>query len=219
MNEQVLIIDYGVGNHQSIMNSLDRLGYGFKVSNKASDIADADSYILPGVGSFGEAMKNIHRLNLAGILNDEVIVRKKPVLGICLGMQIMAQVSEENGHHEGLGWIEGRVARLSGSRGFRVPHIGWNTLRIIEKDPLYIDLDETSNFYFNHSYHFIPDGKDHGYEGQIVTAMCRCGEDVVASVRKDNIFGVQFHPEKSQRCGLKLFRHFFDHIKQRAACV
>lgn len=217
MNNRVLVVDYEVGNHLSVTNALARLGYSFIVSNKVSDIVNADSYILPGVGSFGEAMKNLHRLNLVDILNEQVLVRKKPVLGICLGMQIMALTSEENGLHKGLCWVEGKVVKLKAHDGFRVPHVGWDSLEIIKKDPLYLSVDDEPNFYFNHSYHFIPTREDR--DERFITATCRPGEDITASFQKDNVFGVQFHPEKSQRCGLKLFRSFFNHIGQRASHV
>ncbi|MDD5438621.1 MAG: imidazole glycerol phosphate synthase subunit HisH [Candidatus Omnitrophica bacterium] len=211
MNNEVLIVDYEVGNHQSVANALARLGYRFKISHEAAAIAGADVYILPGVGSFPEAMKNLDRLNLVGILKEQVVTGKKPVLGICLGMQIMADSSEENGHHEGLGWVRGTVEKLRADNAFRVPHVGWNDLRIMKKDPLFTRSGDSSNFYFNHSYYFIPAGEGRGPDEPLVTARCRLCEDVVAAFQQDNIFGVQFHPEKSQSCGLKLFRSFFNH--------
>ena len=201
----ILIIDYKVGNHQSVANALARLGYNFRVSGNIEDILNARSYILPGVGAFAEAMNNLRQLGIVQPLQEQVIVCKKPILGICLGMQILADSSEENGFHEGLGWIKGRVLKLNSKKGFRIPHIGWNNLKIIKKDPLFIKTEEYHNFYFDHSFHFT-------CEDKYITALSNHGTDFVAAVQKDNIFGIQFHPEKSQNNGLKLFRSFFNHI-------
>ena len=202
----VLIIDYKVGNHQSVANAMSRLGYDFKISGAVEDIIKADAYILPGVGAFAEAMHNINSLGISEPLREQVMEWKKPLLGICLGMQILADGSEENGIHKGLGWISGNVLKLQHRKDCRIPHIGWNNLKIIKKEPLFIKTDEDHNFYFDHTYHFKCDAR-------YVTAFSSHGADFVAAVQKDNIFGVQFHPEKSQNNGLKLFRSFFNYIK------
>jgi len=203
-----LVIDYGVGNHQSVTNALDFLGYGFLVSSKIEDIRLASSYILPGVGAFGEAMHNLHRLGIVNLLTEEVLVKKKPILGICLGMQVLAEYSVENGYHEGLGWIEGRVDKFEAGGKIRIPHVGWNTLQIVKKDLLFARTKEDASFYFDHSYHFV-------CQDNYVLAKCRYGIDFVAAVQKDNILGVQFHPEKSQTSGLKLFRSFFNYLRKK----
>ncbi len=208
MNEhRILVVDYKVGNHQSVVNALDALGYNVFVSDRKEDILSADAYVLPGVGAFGEAMKNFNELGIAQTLWDQVMVKKKPILGICLGMQILADYSEENGLHKGLGWIEGGVVRLETKKSFRVPHVGWHNIEIIKKEPLFIKAVEDSTFYFDHSYHFT-------CENPYVAATCWYGSHVVAAVQKDNIFGVQFHPEKSQNNGLKLFRSFFYYLEK-----
>lgn len=208
MNHRILIIDYKVGNHQSMENALKFLGYDFSISDKKKDIKKADVYIMPGVGAFPEAMNNLKRLGILGAISEEVLVNKKPILGICLGMQIMAEYSEENGYHNGLGWIEGGFVKLQAKKGLRVPHVGWNNIKIIKKEPLFSKLENGDSFYFDHSYHFK--GKKEN-----TSAIFDYGGNVVASFQKENIFGVQFHPEKSQNNGLKLFRSFFDYLDRR----
>ena len=202
----ILIIDYKVGNNQSVMNALKLLGYEFSVSNKKEDIEKADVFIMPGVGAFSEAMKNINELGILETLKEQVLVKKKPILGICLGMQILAEQSEEYGLHKGLGWIKGEIKKLDEKKAVRVPHVGWNDIAMKKKTPLFEKTAEGADFYFDHSYHFVCDE-------EFIAATCQYGNEVVAAVQKDNIFGVQFHPEKSQSNGLKLFRSFFDNLK------
>lgn len=205
----VLVIDYKVGNHLSIINALTFLGYNFMVSNKQEDIVNAPSYILPGVGAFGEAMKNLQELGIVDCLNEQVLVKKKPILGICLGMQVMADDSEENGRHRGLGWVAGRVIKIEARENLRVPHVGWNDIEIRKKEPLFARLGDSPNFYFDHSYHFVCDQEN-------IAANCSYGGKITAAVQKGNIFGVQFHPEKSQNNGLKLFRGYFNYLKGKS---
>ena len=203
---KIVLIDYEIGNIHSISNALNTLGYKkFKISNNATVISDADVLILPGVGSFDETIKNLFASNLVDLLNEEVLIKKKPILGICVGMQMMATSSDENGLHNGLNWIEGFVTKLDLPNTFSVPHVGWNNLNIKVKDPLFANLERETNFYFDHSYHYICDEK-------YITSTCDYGFQVTASIQKENIFGVQFHPEKSQISGLKLFRGFFNSI-------
>ncbi|MBU0467667.1 MAG: imidazole glycerol phosphate synthase subunit HisH [Candidatus Omnitrophica bacterium] len=205
-NDKTIIIDYGVGNHHSIENALKMLGCEFDVSCNKKDIRDGDSYILPGVGAFAEAMDNLNSKDILEVLNKEVLEKKKPILGICLGMQIMADSSEENGHHVGLGWIEGRVVKMDASEEVKIPHVGWNNLIVKKRKPLFDLTKEDAHYYFDHSYRF-----DCSHEN--ISATCLHGNDIVAAVQKENIFGVQFHPEKSQVSGLKIFRSFFNNIK------
>lgn len=210
MLNKILIIDYGVGNDQSVINALESLGYDFLVSNKKKDVENAKVFILPGVGAFGEAMKNLEKFKITQLLKHQVLKKKKPILGICLGFQVFADWSEENGFHKGLGFIKGGVVRFKEKKGFRVPHVGWNTIQIIKKDPLFSKLKDSSNFYFDHSYYLKCDRK-------YTSATCDYGKEVVVAVQKDNIFGVQFHPEKSQNNGLKLFKSFFDNLQMNHA--
>jgi len=202
--KRILIVNYGVGNHQSVVNALVFLGYSVEISSGVEAISQADGIILPGVGAFGEAMKNLNRLGIIPALEKQVLEKKKPLLGICLGMQILADESEENGNHKGLGWIRGKIKKLEFQKGYRVPHVGWNQVKVFHQSPLFKRTDEQASFYFDHSYRFV-------CEDAHVSATCAYGSDIVAAVQKDNIYGVQFHPEKSQVSGLKLFRSFLKH--------
>ncbi len=199
----ILIVDYGLGNLQSLGNALDRLGYSWTVSGRPDDMPGADGFILPGVGAFAEGMRNLRQGGLLEALEREVLGAGKPVLGICLGMQLLARDSEENGLHRGLGWIDGHVRLLRPEGGLSVPHVGWNTLRVLDEKPLFQDAGPELCVYFDHSYHFV-------CAAPFVSATCRYGTDVTAAVQRGNIFGVQFHPEKSQTAGLKLLRRFFN---------
>ncbi len=208
MQPSIIIIDYGVGNTQSVSNAIKFLGYKkLKISCEFKDIENADVIILPGVGAFEEAIENIKKRDLIEILNHQVVEIKKPILGICVGMQLLATYSEENGVHKGLNWISGRVKKMKLLKDFLVPHVGWNDIIIKSKDPLFTNNSEKCNFYFDHSYYFECDNEEN------ITAFCDYDIRVTAAVQKDNIFGVQFHPEKSHNNGLKMFRGFFNSIK------
>lgn len=202
----VVIADYGVGNVFSVANAIKVLGYKkVLISDNEQEFNAADAIILPGVGAFDEAVKNLRERNLHHILNEQVLQKKKPILGICVGMQMMAGGSEENGWNEGLNWIPGKVTRLNLPTGFAVPHVGWNNVTINRAEPLFQRNPSESNFYFDHSYYFET-------EAEYVAAYCDYGRKITAAVQLANIFGVQFHPEKSQTSGLKLFRSFFNSI-------
>lgn len=207
LKQNIVIIDYGVGNTHSVSNAVKYLDYKVKISSDEAVIKDADVLILPGVGAFDEAVKNLKQRNLDSILNEEVLVKKKPILGICVGMQMLATLSEENGIHEGLNWIEGKVVRFELPKDFTVPHVGWNEIKYKESSPLFIRNDEEPHFYFDHSYHFQTNP-------EYVSASCNYGIEVAAAVEKENIFGVQFHPEKSQTNGLKMFRGFINTVTE-----
>lgn len=206
MKLRINIIDYGVGNTHSVQNALSYLGYKATISSDEKVIRAADALILPGVGAFDEAMRNLKERKLDLMLNDVVIAGKKPILGVCVGMQMLATYSEENGKHDGLNWIEGRVVKLNLDKKFAVPHVGWNNITFNSREPLFNRNADQSNFYFDHSYYYQCDEK-------YVSAYCDYGIKVTAAVQKNNIFGVQFHPEKSQTNGLKLFRSFFNSIQ------
>jgi glutamine amidotransferase len=206
--KKITIIDYGIGNVFSVYNAIKFLGYSnLRISNKEFDIKSSDILILPGVGAFDEAMRNIKSHNLEEILSENVLIKKKPILGICVGMQILSEGSEENGWNEGLGWIPGNVKKLNLPQYLNVPHVGWNNIVIKSKSQLYSNQSYIDpHFYFDHSYHLETNE-------EFVSSYCNYGIKVCASVQKENIFGVQFHPEKSQNNGLKLFRSFFNSIK------
>lgn len=203
MKQKVVIIDYGVGNVYSVYNSISMLGCKVSISSSEGVIRSADFLVLPGVGAFEPAICNLKSRKLDTVLTEEVVSRRKPILGICVGMQMLATASEENGVHDGLNWIEGRVIKLDLPKGFSVPHVGWNDVQIIKRTPLFDRNGDQPHFYFDHSYHFRCDAK-------YIAATCDYGMDVIAAVQKDNICGVQFHPEKSQTIGLKLFRSFLN---------
>lgn len=200
--KKIIIIDYGIGNVQSVANALARLDYDFTISCRRREIQTASSFILAGVGAFAEAMKNLKKLDLIDILNEEVNTKKKPILGICLGMQVLAESSEEGGLHKGLGWLKGKVVRFPKAKTPRIPHVGWNTLQVSDKRLLFDRTGADANYYFDHSYYF------QGLKRHVL-ATCQYGVEFAAAVGKDNIYGVQFHPEKSQANGLKLLRSFF----------
>ena len=201
---EILIIDYGVGNIASVCTALDALSVRYKVSSTPEDIASARAFILPGVGAFQEAMKNLESRGIIEPLKKEVIDNKKPLLGICLGMQVLAEDSTENGVHKGLGFIPGHVIRIPEALEFPVPHVGWNEVKVMQKAPLFEKLEDGVRFYFDHSYHFET-------TPEYIAATAGYGSDITAAVQHGNIFGVQFHPEKSQTAGLKLIRAFISH--------
>ena len=202
----IAIIDYGVGNTHSVLHAIRELGYRrLRVSKRPEEILDADALILPGVGAFDACMENLLRHRLDETLHEAVVMRRKPILGICVGMQLMAEDSEENGLHRGLGWIPGHVVKLDLTAPLTVPHVGWNELAVLKDTSLFARTDANPHFYFDHSYHFRCDDA-------YIAAACDYGVRVTAAVVKDNVHGVQFHPEKSQANGLKLFRGFFNAV-------
>ncbi len=201
----IVIIDYGLGNVQSVRNAIEYLGCEVLISRKEEDIRTAEKLILPGVGAFIDGMNNIEKFNLKEILYDEVIKKKKPLLCICLGMQLLAKDSEEGGYSIGLGWINANVKQLEAkSHGLKLPHIGWDNIKIKKEDAILNDIPDDADFYFVHSYHLVPQDKS------IITATCEYGEEFVSTIHKDNIFAVQFHPEKSQNEGLHILKNFME---------
>lgn len=198
----IAIIDYGMGNVGSVKNAVKALGYDGVISKRKEDIQNASHIILPGVGSFADGMKNLSDMGFIEVLNDEVLKKHKPFLGLCLGMEVLAESGEEGGYTKGLGWIKGDVKRfIVDDTKFKIPHVGWNDITPKENSLLFKNIRQPI-FYFVHSYHFIP--KDYS----VVSAEAEHGEKFVAAVEKDNIFGLQFHTEKSQRDGLKVLENF-----------
>jgi glutamine amidotransferase len=200
----IAIVDYGVGNLGSILNMFRKIGIEAVVTADPSGIEKAEKLILPGVGAFDTAMKNIRDLKLLDVLNQKVIADKTPVIGLCLGMQILTESSEE-GKMPGLGWIKGKTIRFrfeESRKDLKIPHMGWNTVEIKNPNPLVEGLDKNSRFYFVHSYHM--DCKDK----EDVTAVTNYGYDFPSVVKKENIYGIQFHPEKSHKFGMRLLENF-----------
>ena len=199
----ITVVDYGVGNLRSVAKALEAVGAEVRVSSRAEDLRQAERLVLPGVGAFAPGMANLKAAGLVDVLTEEVRDRGKPLLAICLGQQLLARESEEDGLHAGLGWLPGRVVEFD-LRGtsLKVPHMGWNEVLPQEESPFFEGLGPASNFYFVHSYHVVCD------DPQMVVATARYGITFTAALRHENIFATQFHPEKSQENGLRLLRNF-----------
>lgn len=198
----IAIVDYGLGNLRSVAGAVERLGYEARVTGDPAELAAADKLILPGVGAFGDGMRNLHERGLVEPLNELVLGEKKPVIGLCLGMQLLARESDEFGRNEGLGWIDATVERIPVGDGLRVPHVGWNELYPIGESILFQNLPDEPLFYFVHSYHLRCD------DPSIVKGECEYGTRMTAVVEQGNVYGTQFHPEKSQLAGLTLLGNF-----------
>lgn len=205
MATKVIIVDYGMGNLNSVKKALDGLKVESVISSKAKDILDCQKIILPGVGHFGKAMDNLKKLDLLESLNEAVLSRQKPLLGICLGMQLLARRSEE-GTSEGLGWVDAEVVkfRVSDKLKYKIPHIGWNQLLVKKRSLLMKNIPDESEFYFVHSYHLqIGNPSD-------LLSETRFDYVFPSAIEKGNIFGVQFHPEKSHDAGLRMLKNFVE---------
>lgn len=203
MHNKICIIDYGIGNVNSVKNAFDFIGTKCTISGDKNIIKDFSHLVLPGVGSFSRAMNNLKERNLIKFLFEEVVVRKKKILGICLGMQLFATWGNEYGKHKGLNLIEGEVVKIDTSlSGLHLPHVGWNNVKITKKHLLTNNFTSDPSFYFVHSYCFQP--KD----ASVITAICDYGNSISAIVEHENVFGTQFHPEKSQKDGLNILSNF-----------
>ncbi len=197
----VAIIDYGMGNVASVQKALNFLKIESVITDDHEVIKDAKTILLPGVGSFVQGMKNLNDRGLVELLTDEVVVKKKNFIGICLGMQLIMEKGMEPFESKGLGWVKGSVVKFE-LQDLNVPHMGWNNIQVFN-DTYYKEC-QTDDFYFIHSYHVVPENNE-----DIATTV-NYGFDVVASIQKDNIFATQFHPEKSQNAGLSLLKTFFE---------
>ena len=194
------IVDYSKGNLRSVANALEAVGASPRVTADAADLTTADAIVLPGVGAFADGMRNLHERGLVEPLR-QAVAGGKPVLGLCLGMQLLAERGTEHGTVEGLGLVPGEVVRLP-SNGVRIPHIGWNDVRFMRTDGLYDGLGETQDFYFVHSYALRVN------DARLVSGVCVHGDEFVASIEDGTVFGTQFHPEKSQAAGLAVLSNF-----------
>lgn len=198
----VAIIDYDAGNVKSVEKAVEHLGYEAKLTRDRDEILNADHVILPGVGSFGDAMKRLEEYGLVQIIK-EVTAKGTPFLGICLGLQLLFDSSEESPGVKGLGLIPGKVVRIP-DKGLKVPHIGWNSLEYPNPGRLFKDIPEETYVYFVHSYYLQAE------DPSVVTATTEYAAHIHASVEKDNIFATQFHPEKSSDVGLKMLKNFLE---------
>lgn len=199
----VVIIDYGMGNAGSILNRLRRMGVEAIISSKAEDLKKATKLILPGVGFFATGMENLRKYDLLSILEEKVIEEKIPILGICLGMQLLTSSSEE-GNAAGLQWVDAETRKFDFGEDTRmkIPHMGWNSIEIKRESPLVDGLPADDRYYFVHSYHVCCNDADN------VIATTRYGFDFTSVVQKENIYGTQFHPEKSHKAGITLLKNF-----------
>ncbi|MFA4853778.1 MAG: imidazole glycerol phosphate synthase subunit HisH [Candidatus Omnitrophota bacterium] len=201
---KIAIIDYGMGNIHSVSKALELFGAAISVTNKKSDIAAYDKIVLPGVGAFDDAMAELEKQGL-DLLIKEQIRNKKPFLGICLGMQLLLETSQEAKEKKGLGILEGNVVKFKAQGGQKIPHMGWNNLKVIAGDcPLLKGVAIDSQVYFCHSYYPAPDDKS------VIAATTDYGLEFPCVLWKDNVYGVQFHPEKSQAVGLKMLENFIN---------
>jgi len=199
----ITIVDYGVGNVCSVMNALSFLGVKSELTSNAERIRCADKLILPGVGTFGFAMARLHRLGLVSVIREAALKHKIPILGICLGMHLFAEIGEEQGECEGLGLIPGRVRHIKNlDSSIKVPHIGFNSITYNRESNIFMGLNEGKDFYFVHSYQFETS------DLYVVATVEYSDFYLTAAVESNSIFGLQFHPEKSQSNGLKILNNF-----------
>jgi glutamine amidotransferase len=204
------IVDYGMGNLRSVQKALERAGHAAEVTRDADRIATAPGVVLPGVGAFGACMENLTRLGLAQPVTA-AIAAGRPFLGICLGMQLLFEESEEFGPVRGLGVLPGRIVRFPPHPERKVPHMGWNALRVARRVPPLAGIDSGAYVYFVHSYYPVP------ADPALVATTTAYGEEFVSSVARDNVFACQFHPEKSQRVGIRLLENFVGVVRGRPA--
>ena len=193
-----------MGNLRSVQKAFEKIGCNAIITNNHEVIKNSSKIVLPGVGAFKDGMKHLEELGLIDILNEEIIKNKKPFLGICLGMQLTAKKSYENGETDGLGWIDAEVIKFDfivSDKKLKIPHVGWNNVNYQNDNILFKDIPNSSDFYFVHSYYFKTAEK-------YIAGTTDYGFEFTSSVQKDNIFGVQFHPEKSQEVGLKILENF-----------
>ena len=203
----VTIVDYKSGNISSVINSFKEVAkdkVNIEVTSDLDKIQSSDKIVLPGQGSFKNCIDALNKINgLTDALNEFVINKKKPVLGICVGLQMFADISYEETKTSGLGWISGNVSKINNQEGkYKLPHIGWNQIEIVKDSKIFKDIENKSHMYFVHSYEFIPKDKD------VISATIEYSSKIVCSIEKGNIYGTQFHPEKSDKLGLKIIENF-----------
>ena len=203
----VTIVDYNSGNISSVINSFKEVAkdkVNIKVTADLKNIKSSDKVVLPGQGSFKSCIDALNNINgLVDTLNEFAIDNKKPLLGICVGLQMFADVGYEETETKGLGWISGKVSKINNENGkYKLPHIGWNQINIVKDSKIYKDIENNSHMYFVHSYEFIPVDKN------VISATTDYSSKIVCSIEKENIFGTQFHPEKSDKMGLRIVENF-----------
>ncbi|MEN8906716.1 MAG: imidazole glycerol phosphate synthase subunit HisH [Clostridiales bacterium] len=200
----ISIVDYGMGNLKSVYKAFEYIGQKAKVTSDISEILKSEAVILPGVGAFGDSMENLNRLNLTETIK-EYIYTKKPFLGICMGLQLLFEESSESKNIKGLGIFKEKLVRFPKKMGYKVPHMGWNSIKIVKNSPLFKNIDNSSYVYFVHSYYVKG-------EFEYVCAESDYIVPIGAAVNKDNVFATQFHPEKSGEMGIEILRNFVNLI-------
>ena len=203
----VTIVDYNSGNISSVINSFKEVAknnVNIEVTSDLNKIKSTDKVVLPGQGSFKSCVDALNKINgLTDSLNEFAINNKKPLLGICVGLQMFADIGYEETETKGLGWISGKVSKIDNQGGkFKLPHIGWNQINIVKDSKIFQNIENNSHMYFVHSYEFLPNEKN------VISSTTDYSSNIVCSVEKDNIFGTQFHPEKSDKFGLKIIDNF-----------
>ena len=204
---KVTIVDYNTGNISSVINSFTEVAkrkVNLEVTSDLSKIKSSDKVVLPGQGSFKSCIDALNTVKgLTDTLHEFVKIKKKPLLGICVGFQMFADVGYEEKETKGLGWIPGKVSKIDNQNGnFKLPHIGWNQINIVKDSAIYKDIENNAHMYFVPSYEFVPKDK------KVVTAITDYSSKIVCSIEKENIFGTQFHPEKSDKLGLQIIKNF-----------
>ena len=197
----ITIVDYDMGNSRSVVNMLQRIGFKAEITRDHKKLESAEKLILPGVGSFDTAMKNLEHFELKELLDRKALIEKVPFLGICLGMQILTNSSEE-GNLSGLGWIKGSASKFKSENDIKVPHMGWNYIQPSSNSRLCKNLEDNSRFYFVHSYYVQVNEEEHS------SMKTTYSLEFDSGIEKDNIFGVQFHPEKSHKFGMQILKNF-----------
>ena len=205
----VTIVDYNSGNISSVINSFKEVArnkVNIEVTSDLNKIKSSDKVVLPGQGSFKSCVEALNNIDgLTDILHEFALNNKKPLLGICVGLQMFADIGFEETETKGLGWISGKVSKIDNRNGkFKLPHIGWNQINIVKNSKIFKDIENNSHMYFVHSYEFIPEDK------KVISSTTDYSSNIVCSVEKENIFGTQFHPEKSDKFGLKIISNFID---------
>ena len=205
----VTIVDYQSGNISSVINSFTEVAEGkvnLEVTSDIKKIKSSDKIVLPGQGSFKSCVDSLNKINgLVDTLKELAIINKKPLLGICVGLQMFADVGYEEAETKGLGWISGKVTKINNQNGiFKLPHIGWNEIEIQKESKIFKDIKNKSHMYFVHSYEFIPEDKS------VISSITDYSSKIVCSVERDNLFGTQFHPEKSDKIGLQIIKNFIN---------
>lgn len=197
----IKIVDYGMGNLRSVQKGFEKVGAEAVVCSKATDLKNTDKLVLPGVGAFRDAMRELKSRDLLSPVRDH-IAADKPFLGICLGLQLLLETSYEDGQWEGFGVIPGDVVRFENQLGLKIPHMGWNRLDVVASPPLLEGIGPDAHFYFVHSYYVAPT------DDSVIAARTTHGTEFVSMIARGNLFATQFHPEKSQRAGLKILENF-----------